>query len=36
MTADMYRIWLPEREFKGMLNFVGERIYLSIVRRTTC
>ena len=32
----MYRIWLPEREFKGLLNFVGERIYLSIVRRTTC
>ena len=31
MTADMYRIWLPEREFKGMLNFVGERIYLSIL-----
>ena len=32
----MYRIWLPEHEFKGLLNFVGERIYLSIVQRTTC
>ena len=31
MTANMYQIWLhllksPEREFKGLLNFVRERI----------